>query len=228
MKYFVFVAVCVVACLGAMDKPTWEVEKLVTRMANQRRADDMLYIKKFKQICQKPSSAITAGDKQDLVEMAGRYKSFCVLEEVCKSPLFKDKEIQLIKDLMLHSAVTVISYGSGNSKRRERVLKNVQVLLENGAGQNERDFESLLGGCCYHVFHCCGITKKDFEVGSITQNTCLQLVGLFAKHITHETFRRRVDNELITIPDVEWAKKLAKAALSNGLSTPVITTILNK
>lgn len=223
MKYVLFVCLTTVFGVHAMDNAAWDVEKLATRMANQRRADDKILIHKVQAIAQKSPKELTNQEEFFLTELAGSHKTFCLLELLLAGPLFKQKEMESNKDFMLNQAIRAVSTGLGLCKRRARVLKNVELLLQHGAGQDERRFKSLVGS--YYIFKACSVTQKEFEVGQITRHDHLALIGLCVKYLKHNEFKNALEQELRTNADREWAAKVAQVAIDNGMDESVLQLV---
>lgn len=228
MKYFSVITLCMFSYLGAMDKPAWDVERMATRMANQRRAGDTALIKEIQKITAKSYNDVTHEEKNRLYDLAWKHKNFCILEAVCQTPLFTEKDMQLTKDHMLYVAVQEVSVGMRNTKRRARVIKNVELLLKNGAAQDESRFTSnALSALIPYVFECCGTTEKDFKVRCITKKDHLDLIGLFVKYVKHDFFKEELKKELQKqkIKDREWAQQIADVAIQNGVEKTWVEAI---
>lgn len=215
MNYVLFICLIIVSGAHAMDNSAWDVEKLATRMANQRRADDKVFIHKVQAIAQKNPKDLTNQEQYLLTELAGSHKTFCLLELVLVSPLFKQKEMEAEKDFMLNQAISAVSTGLGLCKRRARVLKNVELLLQHGAGQDERRFKSIVGS--YYIFKAYSVSEGEFKVGEITPSDHLKLIGLCARYLKHSAFKSDLENELRTNKDRDWAIKVAHVAIENGM-----------
>lgn len=221
-----FFSLAMIAQLEAMEECAWDIERIATQIGNQRRADDKVLIKEYQMILSKNYKDLSHEEKCKFRTLAGKYETFCILELACKSPLFKDQEMALTKDLMLYDAVHTVATGGANSKRRARVLKNVELLLQHGAAQNESRFKSVIGD--YYIFNVCGVTKKDFKVGEITENDHLQLIGLFAKYVTHDAFKKSLEEQLLKTKDHDWALKIAEVAITNGMDSARVNAILKQ
>src|SRR5437868_4783938 len=117
MKNLLIFTLVLVFQLKAMENADWDVEKMATRMANQRRADDKALIKTFQAIGQKSYKDLTNQEEVQLSDLAWHHEHFCILESLCQSPLFKDKEkgMGLRKDLMLYFAVQEVTVGMHNT-----------------------------------------------------------------------------------------------------------------
>lgn len=217
-------SIFVITQLGAMEG--WDVEKMATRMANQRRADDKALIKEYRIISNKNYKDLTHDDKMRLKELAGKYKSFCLLESVCESALFEDKEMEFTIDNMLSQALASFSTLQGLSKRRARLLKNIELLLKKGAAQNETRFKAFSLG--HYVFASIGVTTSDFKVRHITEDDRLQLVGLFAAHVKHDGFKKALETELSSNPNRDWALKIAHIAIENDMEQSLMDVALRK
>lgn len=224
MKYILVFAFTLVAHLGAMEDASWDIERMVTQVGNQRRADDKALIKEFQAIAKKSYKDLTPQEGNKLNDLAWRYEHSCILELVCQSPLFKEKEMGPRKDLMLYFAVQEVSVGMHNSSRRARVLKNVEILLKNGAAQDETRFNSC--ALAHYVFENCGVTTQDFQIRYITQEDHLQLIGLFARYVKHDSFKSVLKEELQKTKNREQAHKIAQVVIANGVDSSWVNTIL--
>lgn len=226
MKYILFFALALIARLGAMENANWDVERMATQIGNQRRADDKILIKEFHAIAKKRYKDLTHQEESRLNDLAWHYEHSCILELLCQSPLFQEKEMGLRKDLMLYFAVQEVSAGVHNSSRRARILKNVEILLKNGAAQDEGRFESV--ALSHYVFESCGLTQESFKVWHITQEDHLKLIGLYAKHVKHDGFKKALEEELSSNEDYVWVSKVAEVAIENGMDSTRAVAILKQ
>lgn len=226
MKNLLILTLVLVFQLKAMENTDWDVERMATRIGNQRRADDKARIKEFQAIAKKSYKDLTQQEEAQLNDLAWRHEHSCILELLCQSPLFKEKGMGLRKNLMLYFAVQEVAVGMHNSARRARVLKNVEILLKNGAAQDEAHFKSC--ALTYYVFERCGTTEKDFQVHHITKKDHLNLIGIFAKYVKHDTFKEKLKEELQKQKNQDhgWATEVAQVVIENGMDSNWVNAIL--